>query len=74
MGDSRDRALTQWSRGEYPDANNTEDDLWIITTTNGFGYRTDDHGNSTGAASPLGVVGGTAVSGEGIIERARGQR
>ena len=29
-----------------PDANKPEDDLQIITTGNGFGYRPDDHGNT----------------------------
>ncbi len=69
MGVGYSKQLVQWSRGEYPDANNTEDDLAIITTQNGFGYRTDDHGSTTGTASSLGVVGGTTVSDEGIIER-----
>ncbi|MDX5482734.1 MAG: GEVED domain-containing protein, partial [Hymenobacteraceae bacterium] len=53
MGISYSKLVAQWSKGEYPNANNTEDDLDIITTRNGFGYRADDHGNSTGAATPL---------------------
>ena len=36
MGASYTRNLTQWSLGEYPDANNAEDDLAIITDANGF--------------------------------------
>lgn len=43
----------QWSKGEYPNANNPEDDLNIISTQNGFGYRGDDHGNTNGGATPL---------------------
>ena len=69
MGVGYYREVVQWSKGEYPGANNQEDDLAIITTQNGFGYRVDDHGDSLTTASPLGVAGGTAVSDEGIIER-----
>lgn len=64
MGVGYYQSLVQWSQGEYTDANNMEDDLNIITTQNGFGYRLDDHGNSTGTASS--IVGGTA---SGIIEQ-----
>ena len=59
-----DRELTQWSKGEYPDANRREDDLAIITGSNGFSYRSDDH---VGVVS-LGT-GGIDVFAEGIIER-----
>lgn len=60
--------LTQWSKGEYLNANNTQDDLAIITGSNGFGYRTDDNGNNNGSASTLSVVT-TTVNDSGIIER-----
>lgn len=63
------RDLTQWSKGEYANADNTEDDLAIITTNNGFGYRADDHGNSAASATPLTVSATTTISGSGIIER-----
>lgn len=43
----------QWSKGEYVSANNLEDDLAIMSTQNGFGYRTDDHGNTNTSATPL---------------------
>jgi hypothetical protein len=69
MGLGYYKPVVQWSQGEYLDATNTEDDLNIITTRNGFGYRADDHGNTAVAASPLGVSGGTNVTGQGIIER-----
>ncbi len=68
MGVGYYQLLVQWSKGEYPDANNHEDDLNIITSSNGFGYRPDDHGSTTGTASVLNVVGTTA-SDNGIIER-----
>jgi hypothetical protein len=51
-----------WSKGEYPNANNTEDDLAIIAgTTNGFGYKTDDIGNTSATASALFVRPGGVV-------------
>lgn len=52
MGLSTGRPITQWSRGEYNNANNTQDDLAVMLTR-GAVYRPDDHGNSTGAATPL---------------------
>lgn len=51
MGAPFGRPVTQWSKGEYTGANNTEDDLAIITSSeNGFGYRLDDVGNLPGTA------------------------
>ena len=69
MGNGYSRELTQWSKGEYPDANNSEDDLSIITTRNGFGYRPDDHGDVLAAATALNPASDTILAGEGIIER-----
>jgi hypothetical protein len=63
-----DENLTQWSKGEYPKANNQEDDLNIITTSNGFGYRIDDKGNSSQQAAGL-VFANSQVADSGIIER-----
>ena len=68
MGAGYYRELVQWSKGEYTDADNSEDDLSIIVTGNGFGYRPDDHGDTRGTASFLDVTG-IAVSDEGIIEQ-----
>ncbi|UOR07095.1 GEVED domain-containing protein [Hymenobacter aerilatus] len=56
--------VAQWSKGEYPYANNVEDDLLKISTMNGFGYRADDHGNDLASATPLVVGAGGLVSGE----------
>ena len=72
--------LVQWSKGEYANANNTEDDLAIIVDPtdngwggpNGFGYRTDDAANSQGAAAPIAgaAAGGVFnVDQKGIIEK-----
>jgi len=72
MGVGYYEELVQWSKGEYADANNTEDDLFIIAEkSNGsgrLGYRADDHGDASTSASAL-VADGANVSGEGIIER-----
>lgn len=71
MGTGFNHQLTQWSRGEYLNASNTQDDLSMITSpsflpNNGFGYRADDHGDSGELASMLSWSGG-AVSDSGII-------
>ena len=57
MGVGYYQQLTQWSKGEYSGANNKEDDLSIITTNSGFGYRTDEASNTALVASNLGIVG-----------------
>ncbi len=66
MGNGYSRNVTQWSRGEYPDANNTEDDLAVMQT-NGISYRADDKGNGTADASTI-PAGSSFVVG-GRIER-----
>ena len=67
MGVGYYQLLVQWSRGEYLSANNKEDDLAMITTNNGFGYRGDQQ-PGTPAGAPALVASGTSVSGSGIIE------
>jgi hypothetical protein len=67
MGVGYYQLLVQWSRGEYLSADNKEDDLAMITTNNGFGYRGDQQ-PGTPAGAPALVVSGTSVSGSGIIE------
>jgi hypothetical protein len=67
MGVGYYQNLVQFSKGEYANANNKEDDLAIIaSTTNKIAYRADDHGNTIGVADPL-TVTGSSVSGSGII-------
>ena len=68
MGVGYYQELVQWSQGEYPDANNQEDDLNIIVTQNGFGYRADDHGSTIGTSDPMNVAD-NVISQSGIIER-----
>lgn len=53
MGNSYYNNVTQWSRGEYADANNTQDDIAIITFN--LGPAPDDHGDQMSQASPLQV-------------------
>jgi autotransporter-associated beta strand protein len=74
MGVGYDQPLTQWSKGEYPGANNLQDDLSIISTNNnGVDYRADDFGQSHSTAAWLDVTEDGYVYGEGIIE-VRGDR
>lgn len=67
MGVGYYQLLTQWSRGEYLNSNNKEDDLALITSLNGFTYRVDQQ-PATFVGAPALAVSGTAVSGSGIIE------
>jgi hypothetical protein len=59
MGAAYGRNVSQWCKGEYYLANNTEDDLAIITTK--IVYRPDDHGNTPQTATPLVLTGGTNI-------------
>lgn len=69
MGVGYYQSPSQWSQGEYPNANNTEDDIATIATlNNGVSLRTDDHGASPTSASWLDVNTGGAIANEGIIE------
>ena len=68
MGVGYYQNLTQWSKGEYSDANQKQDDLSIITSNNGFGYRADDYGNTDVDAATLTSLDGS-VDAYGIIER-----
>ena len=72
MGVGYYKSLVQWSKGEYADANNKEDDF-VVMAANGLPARADDHGNTIGTASRLGSTaanGTVTLSGAGIIERA----
>jgi len=66
MGSGYSQPVTQWSQGEYADANNQQDDLATISgSTNGTGYRADDFGNSAATAK---LLNGTSLNQFGIIE------
>lgn len=68
FSDGTDEEITSWGKGEYPKANNQEDDLQIITSGNGFSYRKDDRSDTRLGASPFLISGGMVVDG-GVIER-----
>lgn len=57
MGNSYTKNMTGWNNGPIPTGcSNTQDNLGIITTSNGFGYRADDYSDSldVNAYSPVG--------------------
>lgn len=71
MGAGYYQTPSQWSKGEYPNADNTEDDISIIATANNnVGLRADDHGASLAAATWMEITVAGAVSNEGVIETA----
>lgn len=54
MGLGYYRPISQWSKGEYNDANNHQDDIAIITgKNNGIGFRKDDHDDTIDNATPI---------------------
>jgi PKD repeat protein len=72
MGVGYYRPLVQFSKGEYPDANNKEDDF-AVAQSFGLPLRTDDHGNTIAAATAVSGVasnGVTTASAQGAIEGA----
>lgn len=64
MGVGYYKEVTHWSKGEYPYANQLQDDTAIIAGV--VGYRADQHGDLITSATPL---SGTNVTASGIIER-----
>lgn len=68
MGVGYYQELVQWSKGEYTSANNKEDDLQTITTNNGFDYRADDYGNTSGTAYALTGLSTTPTTIAGVVE------
>jgi len=64
MGNGYGKNLTQWSRGEYPGANNSEDDLAIVAGY--LAYRPDDAGDTTATAGVLPVA--STISTAGVID------
>ncbi len=65
MGVGYYKAVTQWSKGEYSGANNTEDDLAVMLN-NGASYRPDDHGDWIDSAT---ILSGDFLDASGLIER-----
>jgi hypothetical protein len=68
MGKGYNKTVTQWSKGEYDFASNTDDDLSVLNTW--LGYRTDDYGNSSSTSAALTLNADfTLAIDSGIIER-----
>lgn len=63
MGVGYYRSVTQWSKGEYPGANQLQDDLAVMPNY-GIPVLGDDHGNSISSAT---VLSGSSISASGII-------
>ena len=63
MGVGYFRNVTQWSKGEYPGANQLQDDLAVIQSF-GASLISDDHGNSTAAAT---ILSGNNINVSGLI-------
>ena len=59
MGSGYYQNVTQWSKGEYYQANNTQDDLAVIASN--IPYRSDDHGGTRTTATSLVVSGGAGI-------------
>src|SRR6478735_395028 len=56
MGVGYYKNITQWSKGEYQYANNTQDDMATMSGSNfGLGFRGDEAGNGTGSAKALSI-------------------
>ena len=51
MGTGYGRNVSQWSKGEYPDANNPQDDIAILAGT--LAARSDDHADGLPGASRI---------------------
>jgi hypothetical protein len=60
MGTGNNRNVSQWCKGDYYLANNTEDDL--ATIAGKISYRGDDHGNTPVTATALVITAGTNIS------------
>lgn len=65
MGVGYNRPLVQWSKGEYPSANQAQDDLAIISSN--VALEPDDHGDTTAASTALVVGADGSFSASGLI-------
>ncbi len=71
MGGSHSSNVIQWSKGEYQNANNAQDDLGVLASK--LGYRTDDVGGTIATAKTLTMdINGTIlpISNTGVITSA----
>jgi hypothetical protein len=64
MGNSYGRNMTNWNNGPTPyGCNSVQDNLSIISSINGFGYREDDYADATDASATALATGNFSVSG-----------
>lgn len=71
MGLGFDKPVVQWSRSDYANANNFQDEVAVMQTF-GLPLRADDHGNGPASATTLQaatVAGQPVQTGQGVIER-----
>ena len=68
MGAPYGKSITHWSKGEYNDANQTQDDLAIIDSKNNVALRADDHGDTLATATLMEVHPDDSVENKGVIE------
>ncbi len=67
MGGGVTPDVSQWSKGEYYDSSQSQDDLSVLDGK--LSYRSDDHGDTQGAASALNLQGDqVTISDSGVIE------
>ena len=64
MGSAYLQEVTQWSKGSYSGANNTEDDIAILGSA--LGYRADDYAGTASSATKL-VFSDSEKLGSGIV-------
>lgn len=68
MGAPYSASITHWSKGEYLNADQMQDDLAIIDAKNSVALRVDDHGDSFVTATVLEVHPDNSVDSKGVIE------
>ena len=68
MGAGYYQPVITWAKGEYLDANNTEDELAIILTYNNVAYRPDDSGSTLATSRYLEIFSNNTASAEAVIE------
>ncbi len=69
MGAGYYQPVTEWAKGEYLDANNTQDELnVIVSNNNNVDYRTDDTDATLATARYLEIYSNYTAIAEGVIE------
>jgi len=66
MGAPYNQSICQWSKGEYPNANQGQDDIAVIGSSTP--RRLDDHMPTAAQATPLTLGAGGAVTAGGLID------